>query len=255
MSVSQKMLPNLYRDSVSLMQFSEKLKALPGIRQASAVMATENNINLLLEAGLLDRPLPPSPNDLLIVMEGVDENSAQSALEQAEQLLKEKPVAEQTGEALDMAPRSLVMGLERLPGGNLVLISTPGEYAAAEALKALHLGLNVMLFSDNVSLSDEILLKQYARDHDLLVMGPDCGTAIINGIPLGFANVIRSGNIGVVAASGPGLQQVTCLTGGGAGFHRLSERGVMTCMSKLVALPCARVLPLWQTTRPPRLLY
>jgi len=262
MSVSQKMLPNLYRDSVSLMQFSEKLKALPGIRQASAVMATENNINLLLEAGLLDRPLPPSPNDLLIVMEGVDENSAQSALEQAEQLLKEKPVAEQTGEALDMAPRSLVMGLERLPGGNLVLISTPGEYAAAEALKALHLGLNVMLFSDNVSLSDEILLKQYARDHDLLVMGPDCGTAIINGIPLGFANVIRSGNIGVVAASGTGLQQVTCLIdrwGGGisqaigTGSHDLHVQvGGITMRQGIAALaddPATQVIVL--ISKPP----
>ena len=108
-------------------------------------------------------------------------------------------------------PRSLEMGLELEPKSNFALISTPGDYAAAEALKALHLGLNVMLFSDNVSVEDEIALKRYARSDGLLVMGPDCGTAIINGIPLGFANVVRRGAIGVVAASGTGLQQVTCL--------------------------------------------
>lgn len=211
MATVQMKLPNLYRDSVSLMQFSEKIKALPGIRQASAVMATENNISLLLEAGLLDQTIPPSPNDLLIVVEGEDSAAAQSALEQAEQILKQKPVSDEGGETQAITPRSLVMGLEALPGASLALVSTPGEYAAAEALKALHLGMHVMLFSDNVSLTDEILLKQYAQQHDLLVMGPDCGTAVINGVPLGFANVVRRGRIGVVAASGTGLQQVTCL--------------------------------------------
>jgi succinyl-CoA synthetase alpha subunit len=110
------------------------------------------------------------------------------------------------------------MGLETLVGANLALISTPGEYAAAEAFKALSLGLNVMLFSDNVELKDEIALKRFAQERDLIVMGPDCGTAIINGIPLAFANVVRRGIIGVVGASGTGLQQVTCLVdrwGGG----------------------------------------
>ena len=110
------------------------------------------------------------------------------------------------------------MGLGNIVGANLVLISTPGEYAASEAFKALSLGLNVMLFSDNVELQDEIALKRFAQERDLIVMGPDCGTAIINGIPLAFANVVRRGVIGVVGASGTGLQQVTCLVdrwGGG----------------------------------------
>src|SRR5439155_4661009 len=105
----------------------------------------------------------------------------------------------------------LEMGLDAMPGANLALISTPGDYAAAEAMKALRLGLNVLLFSDNVSLGREIALKRYAREHDLIVMGPDCGTAIINGVPIGFANVVRRGDVGVVGASGTGLQQVTCL--------------------------------------------
>ena len=91
------------------------------------------------------------------------------------------------------------------------MISVPGEYAAAEALKSIHLGLNVMLFSDNVSLADEVMLKREAGARGLLVMGPDCGTAIIDGIPLAFANKVRRGAIGLVAASGTGLQQVTVL--------------------------------------------
>ncbi len=103
------------------------------------------------------------------------------------------------------------MGLREQPGTNLVLISTPGEYAAAEALKALRFGLNVMVFSDNVSLSEEVLLKQEAERHNLLVMGPDCGTAIVAGIPLAFANAVRRGPVGVIGASGTGIQQVTSL--------------------------------------------
>src|SRR5262249_2015757 len=100
---------------------------------------------------------------------------------------------------------------------NFALISVPGDYAAAEAMKALRLGMNVMVFSDNVSSASELSLKQYAHDHDLMVMGPDCGTAIVNGVPLGFANVVRRGPIGVVGASGTGTQEVT------VGVHQLGS--------------------------------
>jgi succinyl-CoA synthetase alpha subunit len=133
-----------------------------------------------------------------------------------------------------------------VPEANLALISTPGEYAAAEALKALKLGLHVMIFSANVALEDEIRLKRYAQEHDLLLMGPDCGTAILNGLPLGFANVVRRGDIGLVAASGTGLQQVTCLIdrwGGGVsqaigtGSHDLtSQVGGITMIQGIRAL-------------------
>ncbi|HEX9839385.1 MAG TPA: acyl-CoA synthetase FdrA, partial [Anaerolineales bacterium] len=145
---------------------------------------------------------------------------------------------------------------------NFVLISTPGEYAAAEARKALQLGLHVMMFSDNVSMEEEIPLKKYARGHDLLVMGPDCGTAIINGIPLGFANVVWRGDIGVVAASGTGLQQVTSLIDRygagitqaiGTGGHDLkSEIGGITMLQGIAALtadPSTKVILL--VSKPP----
>ena len=246
MTTSQRMIKNLYRDSVSLMQFSEKLHALEGIKQASAVMATENNISLLVEAGLLAGAVPPSPNDLLIVVEGKDDSSVNDALDSAEAMLNAKSADAGEGGVRRVHPRSIEMGLESMPSANFVLISSPGEYAAAEARKALQLGLHVMMFSDNVSMEEEIPLKQYAHDHDLLVMGPDCGTAIINGVPLGFANVVRRGDIGVVAASGTGLQQVTSLIdrfGGGitqaigTGGHDLkSEVGGITMLQGIDAL-------------------
>ena len=262
MATSQRVIKNLYRDSVSLMQFSKKLRALDGIHQASAVMASENNIGLLMEAGLLAAAVTPSPNDLLIVVEGQDDSSVGAALDQAEAMLKQKSMDAGEGGVRRVQPRSIEMGLASMPSANFVLISTPGEYAAAEARKALHLGLHVMMFSDNVSMEEEIPLKQYARDHDLLVMGPDCGTAIINGIPLGFANVVRRGDIGVVAASGTGLQQVTSLIDRfgagvsqaiGTGGHDLkSEVGGITMLQGIAALtddPLTKVIIL--VSKPP----
>ena len=218
MARATKIIRNFYRDSVSLMQLSSTIAKLPGVEQASAVMASANNISLLQEAGLLTESVEASANDLLIALQGETE-ALESALTATESALKQpSPSSSGDGKSRDMSPRSIEMGLGSFVGANLALISTPGEYAATEAFKALSLGLNVMLFSDNVELKDEIALKRFAQERDLIVMGPDCGTAIINGVPLAFANVVRRGVIGVVGASGTGLQQVTCLVdrwGGG----------------------------------------
>lgn len=159
MATAQRMIKNLYRDSVSLMQFSEKLRVLDGIRQASALMASENNISLLVEAGLLSQTVPASPNDLMIVVEGRDGASVDAALEQAEAMLKAKSTESGESGVRSVPPRSIEMGLESMSSANFVLISTPGEYAAAEARKALQLGLHVMMFSDNVSMEEEISLS------------------------------------------------------------------------------------------------
>ena len=244
MARTERVFRNLYRDSVSLMQLSAKLGALAGVRQASAIMATAGNLALLREGGLALGDVEAGANDLLIVLEG-EEEALEAALDAAEAELNRAPARQQDGPHR-LPPRSLEMGLAELPTANLALISTPGDYAAAEAMKALRLGLNVMLFSDNVALEDEIALKRYARDHQLLVMGPDCGTAIIGGVPLGFANVVRRGDIGAIAASGTGLQQVTCLIdrwGGGVsqaigtGGHDLHARvGGITMLQGLEAL-------------------
>src|SRR5262245_5050402 len=193
------------------MQLSATLGKLPGVEQVSAVMATPANLELLRAAGLMDGALAASPNDLLIALRGKSAPALEAAMAAALDALEKPPAQAAGGGPAAEPPRSLQMGLAQAPAANLALISVPGEYAAAEAMKALRLGLNVMLFSDNVPLADEVSLKKYARERELLVMGPDCGTAIIDGIPLGFANAVRRGAIGVVGASGTGTQQVTSL--------------------------------------------
>ena len=211
MAHAARVIPNLYRDSISLMQLSAALATLPGVDGVSAVMATPANRARLAEAGLERGSIAAGPNDLLITLRGRSAAALEAALATAVADLDQPPPAADSGAPGQMPPRSLQMGLAQVPDANLALISTPGEYAAAEAMKALRLGLNAMLFSDNVELREEIELKRYAQARDLLVMGPDCGTAIINGIPLGFANAVRRGAVGVVGASGTGTQQVTCL--------------------------------------------
>ena len=212
MAAATRIIRNTYRDSVSLMQLSARIASLAGIAQASVVMATEGNLALLREAGLLEGPVKASPGDLLAVVRGEDDGRVQAALAEAERAMTSAQApARGTGAVRETPARSLQMALGAMPEANLALISTPGDYAAAEALKALRLGLHVMLFSDNVSLADEAMLKREARSRGLLVMGPDCGTAIIGGVPLGFANAVRRGPVGVIGASGTGMQQVTSL--------------------------------------------
>ena len=242
----QKIVPNLYRDSVSLMQLSAALAKLPGVEQASAIMATPANLELLREARLLNGDkLAASPNDLLLALRGKNEAALEAALAHAVAAL-DKPAAAAAGGPAQAPLTSLQMALGASPQANLALISVPGEYAAAEAMKALRLGLNVMLFSDNVSGEDEVALKRYARSRGLLVMGPDCGTAIIDGVPLGFANAVRRGAIGVVGASGTGTQQVASLVHRagagishaiGTGGHDLSQEvGGITMLAGLQRL-------------------
>ena len=208
----EKTLPNFYRDSIALMQVSARIEHFPGIARATAVMATQANIALLEEAKLLSGKTPARPNDLLIVIEGADEDAVTSAMGETELALQETPKSSASATGVASIPASsLEMALEDMPDANFALISTPGEYAASEAEKALRLGLNVMVFSANVSISDEVALKRLACNQDLFMMGPDCGTAIVNGIPLGFANALQRGPVGLVASAGTGLQEVTSL--------------------------------------------
>ncbi|HJY76229.1 MAG TPA: acyl-CoA synthetase FdrA [Burkholderiales bacterium] len=207
----QRLLPNLYRDSVSLMQLSAALGKLPGVEQASAVMATPANLEFLRHAGLANGDIAPRPNDLLVALRGKSTAQLEAALATALASLNNESPKDLKGAVAEAPLRSLQMAMAQAPEANLALISVPGDYAAAEAMKALRLGLHVMLFSDNVALADEVALKRYAKERGLLVMGPDCGTAIIDGVPLGFANAVRRGAVGVVGASGTGTQQVTSL--------------------------------------------
>ncbi|MCZ6512064.1 MAG: acyl-CoA synthetase FdrA [Alphaproteobacteria bacterium] len=218
MTMGTRIIADLYRDSVSLMKISSTVSALPGVVQASCIMATPANLDLLREAGLLDVEIAAGPNEVLVAIEAEDAAALAVALDGAEaELHKEPESLARAREAAIEPPRSQEMALDTLVGANLALIATPGPFAAAEASKALRLGLNAMVFSDNVAIEDEIALKRFAERAGLMVLGPDCGTAVIDGVPLGFANVVRRGNIGVVAASGTGLQQVICLVDSAGG--------------------------------------
>lgn len=206
--------PNLYKDSVALMAISAALGGMDGIAAASVVMATPVNLENLRDAGLGE--LDAGPNDLVVAVSG-DADAVAAALEKADQLLTERPDDGPSTAEADEPLTSLGLAHDRDPDHDLALISVPGPYAAAETLKALRLGMHAMIFSDNVPVEREIEVKRYADANGLLVMGPDCGTAIVNGIPLGFANVVRRGRIGVVGASGTGTQEVT------SRVHQLGE--------------------------------
>jgi FdrA protein len=194
-----------YYDSVMLMQLQRGLVGLPGVIDAGVVMATLANRELLAANNLLPNSITASPDDLLIVVKAENDSYASDAIDQVDTLLAQK----RSSVSQDFRPRSLRAAAKQLPESNCVLISVPGRYAAAVAWEVLELDKHVFLYSDNVSLEDEIALKKTAREKGLLVMGPDCGTAIINGIGLGFANRVRRGPIGLVGASGTGLQAVT----------------------------------------------
>lgn len=208
--VQARIFKNSYRDSVELMQIAAELESIGGINRAGLVMATPANREVLASAGLLsDAASSAGPNDLVVAVASDDDGAATQALMRAAERLA-GPGTEGQTQTTRTDARTLAEGVAE-GGANLCLISTPGTYATAEALKALKRGLNVFLFSDNVPVEDEIELKAVARAKGLLVMGPDCGTAILDGVPLGFANEVRRGTVGLVGASGTGLQQVSCL--------------------------------------------
>ena len=187
------------------MTVSAKVSAVPGIDAASVVMASASNVENIARAGLGDFAV--HPNDLVVAVSGADEACAE-ALQKADELLSAK-VGGGEGAGAQQPITSIQMAVAKDPAHNFALISVPGDYAASEAMKALRLGMDVMIFSDNVPVESELALKRFAQERNLMVMGPDCGTAIVNGVPLGFANVIRRGPIGVVGASGTGMQEVT----------------------------------------------
>jgi succinyl-CoA synthetase alpha subunit len=213
-----------YVDSVTLLQVTAEVRALAGVEDAALVMGTELNRELLRNGGLwADSLVSAGPNDLVIAVRA--SSDAAMAIEHATRLLFARQSAPAIGATL--APHSLKAALRAQPESNLAVISVPGAFAAAEARQALAAGLHVFLFSDNVPIEDEIDLKRRAREHGLLVMGPDCGTSILNGVGLGFANAVRSGSVGLIGASGTGLQEVTTLLHqGGAGVsHAIGTGG------------------------------
>lgn len=205
-----------YLDSVALMRLSAEISAMGGIEEAVLMIGTPSNLQIMQDAGVLNTTgETASPNDLVIALRADGKSNANRALAHANKSL-EGGALKSTASA--SRARTLRGGLDAHADANLALISTPGSYAAREARSALELGLNVMIFSDNVSVEHEVALKATAKKNNLLVMGPDCGTAYVNGVPLAFANALSppavlndKGTTAAIAASGTGLQEFAVL--------------------------------------------
>jgi FdrA protein len=200
----------LYLDSVALMRSARSIARLAGVDEVGLMIGTPANKEILRAAGVLgDVGAQAGPGDLIVAVRASHAEAAETAMAEARRLL-DRPLSATLGGSA-WRPRTLRGAIQQIPDANLALISVPGDFAAAEARKALRRGLNAMIFSDNVPVGDEVALKREARDLGLLVMGPDCGTAILAGTAVGFANAVPRGDIGIIGASGTGIQEVACL--------------------------------------------
>lgn len=233
---------NQYYDSVFLMGINNQISEIEGVKKSAVLMGTEHNKKLLSEIGVNDQQIEDAnPNDLIVAVIADRSGIVRTILGDLDNWFN-LGCDQKSGLQL----KTLEDGLLNKPNANLVVISVPGNYAFREAKKALEKGINVFLFSDNVPISEELALKEYANANGLVVMGPDCGTSIIGGVGIGFANKVRKGSIGVVGASGTGLQEFTCQIHNagfgishaiGTGSHDLSnEIGGITTLSGLKAL-------------------
>ncbi|ELZ5940446.1 acyl-CoA synthetase FdrA [Providencia stuartii] len=215
---------NTYFDSVSLMSISTKANQLDNVEQAFVAMATEMNKGVLKNLGLLSAELEAAKNgDLMIVIKGTSDEANEATLIAIEELFNKK---NHGGSQHEAKYATIHSAHSHIPDSNLAVISVNGQFAAREARIALENDLNVMLFSDNVSIDDEFALKQLASSKGLLMMGPDCGTAIINGAALCFGNSVRRGSIGIIGASGTGSQELSVrIHEFGAGISQLIGTG------------------------------
>lgn len=201
---------NSYQDSINLMLLTNSISTIEGVDKAQIMMGTPANKDIFKTAGLYSEELEAAEsNDMAIVVDTDDENKMSEVLEKVEQYLKDQSISNK-GKDYETV-RTWDRARKALPDATLALISVPGQYAAEEAEKALDLGLHTFIFSDNMPIEDEVRLKKKAHEKGLLVMGPDCGTGIIDGVPIAFANVVKKGRIGIVGASGTGIQEVTAI--------------------------------------------
>ena len=237
--------PNTYQDSLRLLHLSKALSGMDGIDRVSIMMGTPANIDILRAAGLGTADLDDArPTDLVVVADAADAAAGKAVVAKVNDFLSDQASALRRSGL--RSARSLERALSIVGEANLALVSIPGEYVASEVHPLLDRDIHAFIFSDNVSIADEVALKRRARDRGLLVMGPDCGTGILGGLPLAFANAVHGGSIGLVGASGTGLQEVMVqidrLGGGvshaiGLGGRDLSAdvKGI-TCLQALHAL-------------------
>lgn len=217
---------NNYQDSINLMLLTNSVNDIEGVKQGQVMMATDANKDIFKNAGLHTPELEAAgANDMAIVVEADDESVVDLVLGEVERFLGD--LSNKKADSGTTSVDNWKDALEEMPEANLALFSIPGTYAADEIEKALDAGLHVFSFSDNVSLEDEVRLKNKAHENGLLLMGPDCGTGVLSGIPLAFTNVTNPGNIGIVAASGTGIQEATTLIDrlGGGVVHAIGTGG------------------------------
>ena len=210
MIIQNSVRENTYYDSMTLLMISNRMAENVGAENVAVMMGTATNKDILESSGLLAKEgRAAGSNDLILAARGENIEIIQQTFQRVEEYLKD--LSTRLRHEHDSIVKTFDSALQELPGSNMAVISVPGTYAKREAMKAINAGLHVLLFSDHVPLEDEIELKENALSKGLLMMGPDCGTAIINGVALGFANVVARGDIGIVAASGTGLQEVSTL--------------------------------------------
>lgn len=217
---------NTYQDSINLMLLTNRINTLDGVSKSSIMMGTDANKDIYRNSGLATPEVEAAaPSDMCIVVEAEEEAVVDRVLEEVKAFLSDLSVKKEK-QALTSVT-NWDQALEQLPDANMALFSTPGEYTAPEIETALDRGLHVFSFSDNISLEDEIRLKKKAHEKGLMFMGPDCGTGIISGIPIAFTNVVKPGNIGIVGASGTGIQEVTAIIDrlGGGVIHAIGTGG------------------------------
>lgn len=217
---------NSYQDSINLMLLTNHINSLPNVEQCSIMMGTDANKDILKNTGMYHQDVDKAkPDDMVIVVKGEGEQLMEAVLMEVEDFLQDQSIKKKESGIQEVD--NWEDALEALPDANLALISVPGIYAADEIENALDLGLHVFCFSDNVPLEEEVRLKAKAHEKGLLLMGPDSGTGILSNVPLAFTNVVRKGNIGIVGASGTGIQEVTTLIQklGGGVTHAIGTGG------------------------------
>lgn len=238
-------LKNNYQDSINLMLLTNRINDLAAVTMSQLMMGTNANKDILENTGLLtEEAKAASPNDLMIVVDSELPEIMEQVLPEVDNFLSD--LSSKSASEEKQASTTWQEALEQLPDANMALFSIPGEYGAAEMETALKNGLHVFSFTDNIPVEDEVRLKQLAQEKGLLMMGPDCGTGIISSIPIAFTNVISPGNIGVVGASGTGIQEVTTIIDRlgngvvhaiGTGGRDLSDKvGAITMKDAIVAL-------------------
>lgn len=236
---------NSYQDSINLMLLTNHISTMKGVNKVQVMMGTDANKDIFNGAGLLSEEAKKAkPSDMVVVVDSDNEKTVNEVMAAIDKFLSDLSVKKEEG--VQQSVRNWEQVKKVMPDANVALISVPGIYAALEIENAIDNGLHAFVFSDNVAQSEEVRLKKKAHEKGLLVMGPDCGTGIISNVPLAFTNVVRSGNIGIVGASGTGIQEISTiiekLGGGvihaiGTGGHDLStEVGAITTKDALAGL-------------------